>query len=481
MAEGSKRYLQRSVETVAGETPSSPTMTKLRNTGGSGILNERTSVTSEEIRSDRSIVEQRMGNNQPNITIPIEKSFESFEDLMQGALGGTWTADYLLTETVSFGVGGTITLDDASDWITKGLAVGNYIVITNATTAGNDGVYYVSAFADSGGTNDEMTVLQADGSTGATFVADTADEIGIQGGYIGGRVDTSANTITVANTGSTYTAASALWVTTFNIHVGDNIYFAGFTNAGNVGYKKVTAVTDTVLTVTSSTTLVDEALSTGNLDIGSNVAILTCGADGLDSFLIEEGHTDIDQYVYTTGAKVGTYSLNIQPDAVVTGEFGMQGTTYSGYSGSSIAGSVVEANTNNVFDSYTGDLYFGGVSVCAITGFNFSLDNGLNRRYALMQKDACNIGEGRTNVTGAITAFFNDSTFVDRFDNETEVECRIRLEDLDGNAYVFGFPVVKLSSLSKDVTENDVTLNSNFQALGGATLTTMYIRKQTAI
>ena len=479
MAEGSKRYLQYSKETVFNETPSSPAMIKLRNTGGSGILNERTSVTSNEIRSDRAITENRLGNNQPNLTIPIEVSYESYEDLMQGALGGTWTGDYTLAETVSFGVGGTIDLDDTSSWVTKGLAVGDYIIITDSVS--NDGVYYVSAFSDVSGTNDRVTVLQADGSTGATFTADTADAISVQGGFVGGRIDASTNNITVANTGSTYTAGSAVWITSFNIHVGDAVYFDGFSNAGNNGYKKVTAVTDTVLTVTSSTTLVDETLSTGNLDIGSNVAILTCGADGLDSFLFEEGHTDISEYVYTAGTKVATYSTTIQPDAVITGEFGMQGTTYSGYSASTIAGSSTDSNTNNVFDSYTGDLYFGGVSVCVITGFNFTLDNGLNRRYALMNKDACSIGEGRTNVTGTVNAFFNNSDIADKFDNETEVEVRIRTEDLDGNAYVYGFPVIKLTSLSKDVTENDVILNSNFQALGGATLTTMYIRKQSVL
>jgi hypothetical protein len=108
----------------------------------------------------------------------------------------------------------------------------------------------------------------------------------------------------------------------------------------------------------------------------------------------------------------------------------------------------------------------------------FTLDNGLNRRYAIMNQDACSIGEGRSNLTGTINAYFPDSTLADLYSAETIFEARIQLQDLDSNSYTFVWPRMKFTSDSRDVTENDVTESLGFQALGGNALTNMYIRKQ---
>jgi hypothetical protein len=472
MANGSERYIAYAKEAVEKTAPTGA-YTKLRTTGGSGIANERTSVTSNEIRDDRQITISRLGNNQPNVAIPFEFSWESFDSIMEGALGGTWIGDYELTETVTISAAAdTIILEDNSSWAEKGVAVGDYIVIRNSDS--DDGVYIVDAFSTTTGTDDTITVLEADGATSPTFTGSTTDEVNVDGGAYGGRIDTTGNTLTVSATNKTVTAASTAFSA---VRVGDVIYFAGFTNGGNNGYKRVTTATDTVLTFADDT-FTNETATTVDVDYAQHVAMLTVGTD-LATYTIEEGFTDVSEYHYSAGCKVASMSMSLQPDSVITGDVSFQGQTYSEFSATPVSGSTVSASSSEVFDSYTGSLYFGSDMQCVITGMDFTLDNGLNRRYALMQKDACGIGEGRSNVSGTVNAYFPDSTLADKFSNEEVFDVRIQLEDLNNNSYTFGWPRLKFNSDSRDVTENDVTESLGFMALGGdATLTNMYVRKQ---
>jgi len=477
MGSGSSRYLQFIKEVTKGTTPVTPAMKRLRNTGGSGIENARTNVTSGEIRSDRSIITSRLGNNQPNVNVPFEFSYESYEEFMQGALGGEWIGATNLTGiTVDIvASGSTVTTDDASSWLTKGVTAGSYIVISDAVAVGNNEAFYV--YAVGGANKSELTLREMDKTTPAVLTDATDDVVNIKGGYEGKVIDASANNLTVSSTNKTITAASSVWVTA-EIRVGDKLYIEGFVNAANNGWHKVTGVTATVITFSGST-LVNETLSVGNANVVLGSARLLCGTI-LDAFTIEEGMEDISEYVNVKGAQISSWNMSIQPDAVITGGFALQGVSYSNFSAASIEASHINSNTNEVYDSYTGSLTIPGVGDCIVTGIDFTLDNGLNRRYALMQKNACSIGEGRTNLTGTINAYFPDSTLVDIYDGETILSIELRIVDLDGNAYILGFPKVKFTSDSRSTTENDITESIGFQALGGNAKSTMFIIKQPA-
>lgn len=474
MASGSNRYLAIQKETTAGTLPSPFNAQKLRVVSGSGIENARTNISSDEIRDDRQIIVSRLGQNAPALTIPGELSFESYEMLMEGALGSTWTGDYdLNTITVDIAGGnGQIVTDDLSNWADKGVKVGDFIIISGLTATAENGIYYVGTLATS-----TMTIVEPDTTTAVTLTAEANADIRIVGARAG--IRNTGNNITVSNANSTMTATSALWITSLDLRVGDRVYFDGFTHSPNNGYHRVTAVTDTVLTL-KSTALVDETLTTA-LDVANATAILKCGPT-LPSFSIEEGFTDVSEYHHMTGAKVGTWGMSIQTDSIITTEFSMSGVTYSGFNATTSTDSTVDGNTNDVFDSYTGTLIIPGVGQCIITGFDFSLENNLNVRYALLQKDACSIGDGRITLTGTINAYFPDSTLSDIYNNETDLNVSLYFEDLDTNGYTFGFPKVRFTSDALDVAENDVTEAIGFQALGGdVDYTTMYILKQPAI
>ncbi len=478
MGAGSLTYVALVKEDTAGTTPTNPTLQKIRNTGGAGITNDRSSITSSEMRSDRQIVSSRLGGNKPGCTIPFELSFHSQDELISASLGSDWIGNYQLTVDVDFGDGdGTITTDDGTDWEDLGVAVGDYITIANAATAGNDGVYYVSDV-----TADEMTVTEIDGTTAVAFTISDADEISLIGGWYGFRIDASGNSLTVASADNSLTATTADTFDTTYIKKGDKLYFEGFTETANNGWHKVSTVSGTVLTFDDTETFTDETISVGDVDYVTQTAIVTCGVD-MNTYTIEEGYTDIAEYHNISGSKGDSFSLSIQPDAIVSGECALKGTAYSGMLTSPISGATyVDENSLETMDTYTGDLFIdSSVDDCVITGFDVSISNNLSERNAIMKQDLCSLGEGRINVTGTISLYFVDGTYARKYYNEDSIDLLARTLDPDGNAYGIGMPIVKFTSESRDKQENDVTESIGFQALGGdEVLTTFYVIKQYA-
>jgi hypothetical protein len=478
IATGSNRYLAFIEEVTAGTTPTTPTLAKIRNTGGSGITNERSSLQSGEIRVDRGISDIRLGQNQPGISIPVEFSYASFDSFLRGAFGSRWIGGVSITGNMT-ATGATMTYA-GNDFSALGLNVGDYIVV-DATTAANDGVYKIKTIGGTG--NITLTLYKADGTTDAALSTVTpAEAVTIISGYKGGSLNTATNNITVAGTAKTYTAASAYWITTLGLKVGDMIFFAGFSTSGNNGWKKVVTVTDTVLTV--SQTCTNESLSSGLLETGSKVAYLkTSTSADIPSFTVEEGFEGISQYHSMTGAKVDKFSISCQPDKMIDGSFDLVGMNYSGFSGTSIATALSAFNANNPFDSYTGTLNINSNNITQalgiVSGVNIQLSNGLSRRFAVMSQNAASVGEGRVNVSGSINVFFSSSApFAALYSAETDIDLELRFVDLDGNAYIFYIPKLKFTKDSRSISETDVTESLDFQALIDSNGVTMSILKQ---
>lgn len=464
-AAGSNRYLAFIKEVTAGTTPATPVLAKVRNTGGNGISNERSVLQSGEIRSDRGISDVRMGQNQPALSIPFEFSYGCFEDLMAGAFGSRWKGGFTIAGNMT-AAGATITYA-GNNFAALGLNVGDYIVM-DATTAANDGVYRIKTIGGTG--NVTLTLDKADGSTPASLTTvSVAEAVTIRSGYKGGSVNTATNAITIAATGKTYTAASAYWITTLGLKVGDLIYFAGFTNAGNNGWKKVVTVTDTVLTVAETCT--NESKTSGNVETGSAVGYLVTGtAADIQSFTFEEGFTNISQYHVMRGAKADKFSISCQPDKMIDGSIDFTGMTYTDFAAASIASSVTEPDTNSPFDSFTGSLSINSGAItealALISGISLQISNNLSRRFAVMSKNAAGVGEGRVNVTGSVNAFFSTSAPLSAvFSAETAIDMDLRIVDLDGNAYIFNIPKFKFTKDARSISETDVTESLDFQAL----------------
>ena len=121
-------------------------------------------------------------------------------------------------------------------------------------------------------------------------------------------------------------------------------------------------------------------------------------------------------------------------------------------------------------DSFTGTLLEGDEEIAVITEITLSLENGIEPRFVVGSKNTIKPSVARANLTGQITAFFEDSRLVDKFLNETDSSIKFTLPDEAGNELTFVIPRIKYTGGQPDVDgEGAITLSMPFQALYDAT------------
>lgn len=258
--------------------------------------------------------------------------------------------------------------------------------------------------------------------------------------------------------------------------VGDKVFATGFTDPANNGTFTVSAVTVGKLTVVaadgaSSADLVDEAAGASRSLI-TNESRLKAGI-ARRSFSLLRHFTDIEAtgegepYHLFKGVEFNSLALAINPTAIVTANFGVMGREGMAPSNTPPTGSTfLESTTSEPLDAFTGELLEGGVPVGIITEFSINLENGLEVRNVVGSKLTIRPSIGRSNLTGSVTAFFENSTFLKKFINEADVSLMIELPDGQGNSYVFEIPKLNFTSGQPDVSgQGSITLSMPFQGV----------------
>lgn len=186
------------------------------------------------------------------------------------------------------------------------------------------------------------------------------------------------------------------------------------------------------------------------------------------SFTIERKFGDLDtpEYHRTEGAEFNTLSLEIAPNAMVTGSVGVVGEDLS-IATSEVASSTYSADAGNKpFDSFTGSITEGGSSIGICTSLTLNIDNGIEPRFVVGSNISLQGTDKRSNVTGSATYYFTSKTLYEKFLNETESEIVVTLTDLDGNDIQIDLPRIKYTAGNPDVSdEGGVTVSLDFQAL----------------
>jgi hypothetical protein len=367
-AKGSHRELVFIEETTFGETPSSPTMEKLRTTGDTIALNKNTQ-TSGELRSDRQITDVRHGNRRVGGDINFELIFGDLDAFLEAAMFSTFSTAYSLSS------------------------------------------------------------LDCD-------------------------VTASSGTVT-RNSGS--------WIDD-GVEVDDVVTFSGFNDSGNNDTFTVESVTDSDIVVADSTGMADETGTTG-VGVTTTAEVLTMGTT-LKTFSIEKAFTDISQYAVFRGVGVTTMNLTMQTDGMITGSFSCVGKDMDPISGTRLDADPTAPSSNNPFNTSQGTIKEAGSSTSIVTSINLTLENSLNPTFALFQESARSLIDGRSNVTGNVTIYVQDETFINKFINETESSLEFSPTDPDGNKYRFRLPRIKYNGAPLDVQgEGEITPQMPIQAL----------------
>lgn len=173
-------------------------------------------------------------------------------------------------------------------------------------------------------------------------------------------------------------------------------------------------------------------------------------------------------YFIYRGVEINSLQLSVAPGAMITGTLTVIGQSQATATDLTALGTPTynPVSTTEPLDSFTGTLNEGGTPIAVITEISLTLQNGIEPRFVVGSKNTIYPSVGRSNLTGQITAYFENATLVDKFLNETDSSIDFTLPDGAGNEIKFILPRVKYTGGQPDVSgEGPVTLAMPFQAL----------------
>jgi hypothetical protein len=177
-------------------------------------------------------------------------------------------------------------------------------------------------------------------------------------------------------------------------------------------------------------------------------------------------------YQLFTGCEVNSFNLTVNAEDPVTGTFSLLGKDLSPLQNLTAFGTPTFSSptTTEMFDGFTGFVKENGVTIATVTEITLSWDNGLEPRYSVFSDSTSQHGNGRSNLTGSIGAYFDDSSLIEKFLDETVSSLEFELEDPAGNKYTFLVPKIKYTGGQADATgQSNIQTNLPFQAIFDST------------
>lgn len=171
------------------------------------------------------------------------------------------------------------------------------------------------------------------------------------------------------------------------------------------------------------------APTTETADIAFNVAAvgrsLHMPESGFVSrkFAIEHWFQDIDLARLFTECRVEGFNLQLPATGLSTIDFSMMGRDMEIYTASNTPffTGPAAATTSGIFAAVNGVLLVGGTRVGVVTGLTVQAALSGSSDAVVGQNYVPEVFLGRLNITGQMTAFLEDATFINDFKNETEV------------------------------------------------------------
>jgi hypothetical protein len=238
-------------------------------------------------------------------------------------------------------------------------------------------------------------------------------------------------------------------------------------NSENNGVFKVTATDSTTLTV-ANTAGVSETSSTATV----NQNMLRNGTTKKSLFIEKQFQDLTDVNLSFTGMRVDTWSLSIDAEAIISGGFTFLGEGAA--AGASLAGSVTNASANQLMNASNnvGTLTEGGAALTTpLRTVTVQINNNLRGLPAVANSQNIGVNYGRAEVTGTITAYFQDLTLYNKFINQTGTSLVVPVTDPGGNTIVVSILNMKMSEGNPAAggINQDIVLPLTFNGLRDST------------
>jgi len=186
---------------------------------------------------------------------------------------------------------------------------------------------------------------------------------------------------------------------------------------------------------------------------------------------VEIYNEDVDVARLFTENRVGSFNVQLPASGMSTVEFGMLGRNMEIYEDGAAPffTSPTAATTTGLLAAVNGLLRIGGDTVAVVTAANIQMDLSPSADPVVGSNLVPEIFLGRANVTGQMTAFFENPDLINDFINETEIEFLAYLtasNDAAAQAMTFYLPRIKLGGADLQTAgEGGQSITLPFQAL----------------
>jgi len=294
--------------------------------------------------------------------------------------------------------------------------------------------------------------------------------------FVAGINSTALTNVTAAVTSGasgTFTRAAGSYLTD-GFKRGDVVTWAGWTTTGvpnNAHNMVITSLTATVMTVTTL-----DGVAIGPKAAGDSVTATVKGKKTLapltghtnDYFTFEEFYQDLGQSEMFTDVKVNTLGVDIPATGNIKVSFDLMGLARTRGVVQQLTAPATETTTGVLAAVTKGFLTINGVVVGNVTGLSVNVAENLSADGPVIgTNQAPDLAVGKIQVSGQFTAFFQDGTLSDLFDQESTVGLIVvsTADSTPGSDFVgFSLGRIKVFSDTPDDGEKAVTRTFSYKA-----------------
>jgi hypothetical protein len=306
--------------------------------------------------------------------------------------------------------------------------------------------------------------------------------------FVAGATASALTLTVVAGPPATITRSAGSWITD-GFKIGDVVRFTGFTAGAatnNAKNYRIINLTATVLTTSGTTTETVVAASavagcTATVTGKKTFVPLTGHTD--DSFTVEHWYSDILQSERFVGCKIGSCEIGLPATGIVTSRFGVMGKDMLTGTAAHFA-SPAALTGSGVLAAVNGQLRVNGTDVAIVTGASISVNGNHSAEPVVGSNTVPAIFPGRITCSGQLTAFFENASLRDAFQNESEVSLHMMLttsNDANADFVSFTLPRIKLGGASKNDNERGLIQSIPFTALENTNGATNFMDASTIV
>ena len=278
-------------------------------------------------------------------------------------------------------------------------------------------------------------------------------------------------------------ATSGVWtigtgsLITEGLKVGDVIHFgATLSEAANNNKNFVITSIPSATTMTTSPAPVDfTADTTFTLTRAGRKVLVGGSATPMRTFTIEQSYALITQFEAFLGCAVGTLAFALTSEGLLGLTLSILGLDKGPLVGSPLDATPTAPPSNPILAAPNGQLVIDETAIAVVTALNVSVNNNLTSQAVVGSNIAPAIFRGSANISGNFTAFFENATIPNAFDNETILKLHSLVEEPTGTIPGFfraSMNAIKLGGATKTIAaEGGVLIDYPFQAILPVTAT----------